>query len=172
MERIDEVFEFYNNGAEIGRLERGLGIVEFFRSKEIVDLSKGESIKTELFISVQQYDDFKKKYGVPTKGDILITSVGTLGKTWICDGREFYYKDGNITQIRGNRYFDSKYINYFIQSDLFMKQVIGTVSGTAYNALTIIKLKNILFPLPPLAEQKRIVKKIEELLPYCYKLKE
>ena len=146
--------------------------IPFFRSKEIVDLSKGESIKTELFISVQQYDDFKKKYGVPTKGDILITSVGTLGKTWICDGREFYYKDGNITQIRGNRYFDSKYINYFIQSDLFMKQVIGTVSGTAYNALTIIKLKNILFPLPPLAEQKRIVKKIEELLPYCYKLKE
>ena len=37
MERIDEVFEFYNNGAEIGRLERGLGIVEFFRSKEIIE---------------------------------------------------------------------------------------------------------------------------------------
>ena len=36
MENIDEVFEFYNNGAEIGRLERGLGIVEFDRSKEII----------------------------------------------------------------------------------------------------------------------------------------
>ena len=36
MERIDEVFEFYNNGAEIGRLERGLGVVEFWRSKEII----------------------------------------------------------------------------------------------------------------------------------------
>jgi len=144
--------------------------IPFFRSKEIVDLSKGENIKTELFISLEQYEDFKKKYGVPKKGDILITSVGTLGKTWICDGREFYYKDGNITQIRGNGYFDSKFINYFIQSDLFMKQVIGTVSGTAYNALTIIKLRNIILPFPPLAEQKRIVAKIEELLPYCDKL--
>ena len=36
MEKIDEVYEFYNNGAEIGRLERGLGIVEFDRSKEII----------------------------------------------------------------------------------------------------------------------------------------
>lgn len=36
MERIDEVYEFYNGGAEIGRLERGLGVVEFDRSKEII----------------------------------------------------------------------------------------------------------------------------------------
>lgn len=36
MERIDEVYEFYNSGAEIGRLERGLGVVEFDRTKEII----------------------------------------------------------------------------------------------------------------------------------------
>lgn len=36
MENIKEVYEFYNNGAEIDRLEHGLGIVEFYRSKEII----------------------------------------------------------------------------------------------------------------------------------------
>lgn len=36
MENIKEVYDFYNNGAEIDRLERGLGIVEFYRSKEII----------------------------------------------------------------------------------------------------------------------------------------
>lgn len=36
MENIKEVYEFYNNGAEIDRLERGLGVVEFYRSKEII----------------------------------------------------------------------------------------------------------------------------------------
>ena len=33
---MDEIYEFYNNGAEIGRLERGLGKVEFLRTKEIL----------------------------------------------------------------------------------------------------------------------------------------
>lgn len=36
MDNINEVYEFYNNGAEISRLERGLGVVEFYRSKEII----------------------------------------------------------------------------------------------------------------------------------------
>ena len=36
MENINEVYEFYNNGAEIDRLESGLGVVEFYRSKEII----------------------------------------------------------------------------------------------------------------------------------------
>lgn len=36
MEDIKEVYDFYNNGVEINRLERGLGIIEFYRSKEII----------------------------------------------------------------------------------------------------------------------------------------
>jgi len=36
MENISEVFEFYNAGAEIGRLQRGLGKVELYRTKEIL----------------------------------------------------------------------------------------------------------------------------------------
>ena len=33
---MNEIYDFYNNGAEIGRLERGLGVVEFYRTKEIL----------------------------------------------------------------------------------------------------------------------------------------
>ena len=137
----------------------------FFRSKEIGDLSRGEHIHTELYITQDHYSDLKEKYGVPQKGDILLTSVGSIGNFWISDGREFYYKDGNVTQICSNGNFDSRYITLFLGSKLFSIQTNTSVSGTAYNALTIIKLKSLLFPLPPLAEQKRIVAKIEELLP-------
>ena len=45
MEGIEEVYEFYNNGAEIGRLERGLGVVEFYRSKEIMEKYLNSSLK-------------------------------------------------------------------------------------------------------------------------------
>ncbi len=124
--------------------------IPFFRSKEIGDLYRNEPIKTELFIAEEHYNSLAEEYGVPQIGDILITSVGTIGNTWICDGRKFYYKDGNITQICGNQFFDSKYVECFLHSPLFEKQALSTVAGTAYSALTITKLKNLIMPLPPL----------------------
>lgn len=145
--------------------------IPFFRSKEIGDLYRNEPIKTELFIAEEHYNSLAEEYGVPQIGDILITSVGTIGNTWICDGRKLYYKDGNITQICGNQFFDSKYVECFLHSPLFEKQALSTVAGTAYSALTITKLKNLIMPLPPLAEQKRIVVKLEEILPLCERLK-
>ena len=145
--------------------------IPFFRSKEIGDLYRNEPIKTDLFIAEEHYNSLAEEYGVPQIGDILITSVGTIGNTWICDGRKFYYKDGNITQICGNQFFDSKYVECFLHSPLFEKQALSTVAGTAYSALTIIKLKNLIMPLPPFAEQKRIVAKLEEILPLCERLK-
>ena len=137
--------------------------IPFFRSKEIGDLYRGEEIHLQLFITKEHYDRLKREYGVPKPGDILITSVGTIGNSWICDGREFYYKDGNITQICANPYLSSQYIQLFINSSLFIEQAQSTVSGTAYNALTIIKLKNMLIPVPPLSEQHRIVEQQKKL---------
>lgn len=145
--------------------------IPFFRSKEIGDLQRGEEIHTQLFISQDHYENLKKAVGVPAVGDILLTSVGTIGNTWICDGREFYYKDGNITQICYNGYFVPQYIELFIHSALFEQQARSTVAGTAYSALTIIKLKQIILPLPPLAEQQRIVDRVNELLAVCDELK-
>ena len=139
--------------------------IPFFRSKEIGELSRGESIHTELYITKQHYKELKEKYGVPQIGDILLTSVGSIGNLWICDGREFYYKDGNVTQICGNSCFDSQYVALYLSSPFFFEQIRSSVAGTAYNALTIIKLKSLILPLPPLAEQKRIVAKLEQVLP-------
>lgn len=144
--------------------------IPFFRSKEIGDLYRGEEIQTQLFITREHYEQLKKDYGAPKMGDILLTSVGTIGNTWICDGREFYYKDGNITQICSNEFMYPRFLQFYIESPLFLEQAHTTVSGTAYNALTIIKLKRMLLPLPPLAEQKRIVEKLEQLLPLCERL--
>ncbi|NQO34182.1 restriction endonuclease subunit S [Streptococcus suis] len=138
--------------------------IPFYRSKEIGNLHRNEDIITELFITDEHYQTLQDSYGVPKQGDILITSVGSIGNTWICDERKFYYKDGNITQICSNEYFNSYFIERYIHSPFFWEQVTSTVSGTAYSALTIIKLNNILLPLPPLSEQKRIVEQIERAL--------
>ena len=102
----------------------------------------------------------------------MLTSVGSIGNTWICDGRDFYYKDGNITKLSGLGQINMRYLQDFIASDLFKVQVTDTVSGTAYNALTIIKLNDISFPLPPLPEQSRIVTRITALRRLCADLRQ
>ena len=53
--------------------------VSFYRTKEIVELSKGNRITTELFITKERYDEIRSEYGVPQKGDLLISAVGTMG---------------------------------------------------------------------------------------------
>lgn len=144
--------------------------IPFYRSKEIGDLSRGESITTKFYITAEKYMEIKKQFGVPQKGDILVTSVGTIGNCWVCDGRDFYYKDGNITQILATENISENYLLLYLRSPLFFLQALGTVAGTAYGALTIIKFNNVIFPIPPLAEQQRIVAKVDELMAMCDEL--
>lgn len=141
--------------------------IPFYRSKEIGELSRDGKTKNELYINLSRYQEIKNKFGVPKKGDLLLTSVGSIGNTWIVDDRQFYYKDGNITQFVGNNFIYMPYIQIFINSSLFKNQVTDKVSGTAYNALTIIKINNLHFPLPPVNEQKRIVEKVELIMNLC-----
>jgi len=77
--------------------------IPFFRTKEIVELSKGNSISTELFITEEHFAELKNSYGAPKKDDLLISAVGTIGTIWIVSGDfEFYFKDGNLIQIKAS----------------------------------------------------------------------
>ncbi|MBK8503115.1 MAG: restriction endonuclease subunit S [Saprospiraceae bacterium] len=145
--------------------------VPFFRSKEIGELSKGDKIETELFISPKRYDDIKLKFGVPNVVDMLLTSVGSIGNTWIVDNRTFYYKDGNITQLIPTEKLDVNFLQYYFSSKLFSGAMSSNSSGTAYNALTIAKINKLQIPLPPLPIQKKIAAILDAADAYRQKTK-
>ena len=139
--------------------------VPFYRTKEIVELSKGNRITTELFITRERYDEICREYGVPQTGDLLISAVGTIGVIWIVDGKnDFYFKDGNLLRVATSEKFVPIYLKYLLES-LIGAYKLEMSSGTAYAALTISTLKEILVYEVPLAEQEQFgifVKQIDK----------
>ncbi len=133
----------------------------FYRTKEIVELSNGKDISLELFISQERFDSIKARFGAPTKGDLLISAVGTIGVSWVvADNREFYFKDGNLLWLKNLSNVNPYFLKHCLDST-FAEGIDHIVFGAAYKALTIEKLKEFKIPLPPLATQQAIVAEIE-----------
>ena len=139
--------------------------VPFYKSKEIIELGHNKKPSIELFISAKRFEEIKERYGIPKRGDILITAVGTIGETWIVDtDNPFYYKDGNVLQIRLNTNISQIYFKYVLDIliSIFKSK---NVSGSAYAALTIEKFKKMKIILPPIGLQNQfaeIVKQIDK----------
>jgi type I restriction enzyme S subunit len=85
--------------------------VPFYRGKEITERHKGNlNVSTELFISEEKFEEIKSKSGVPSDGDLLLTSVGTIGSVYVVKPNDrFYFKDGNIVWFRKLSSLDSFY---------------------------------------------------------------
>lgn len=132
--------------------------IPFYRSKEIIEFSQGQSISEPLYIANQRYHEIKNRFGVPVAGDMLLTSVGTIGIPYIVkETDEFYFKDGNLTWFRN---FTSKlcarYLYYWVISKEGNGVLNNTTIGSSQKALTISALKNVEITVPSIGKQRRI----------------
>jgi len=142
--------------------------IPFLRSGEIGTLGRGDKVTNPLFISEKKYSEIKTKFGIPKPGDILIACIGgSIGNTWVVDDREFYFKDGNLVLIESDEDLETSFLLYYLKSPFFWSNTILNATDSSYNALTIIKLNNAEFPLPPFSEQQRIVAKLDDLMASC-----
>ena len=103
-------------------------------------------------------------------GDFLLTNSMSFGRPYILkvDG---CIHDGWLVISQTTEVFDRDFLYWLLSSNYAYTQFCGKVSGAVVKNLNSDKVANSVFPLPPLAEQKRIVAKLEELLPLCEKLK-
>ena len=130
--------------------------IPFYRGKEIIEKQKGNKISTELYISQERYDEIRAKHGVPQKGDMLLTSVGTLGIPYIVQDEVFYFKDGNLTWFYNFEGIDSRYLYYWFLSPIGKMNIDSKAIGSTQKALTIETLSKFEISLPSLEEQRRI----------------
>lgn len=140
--------------------------IPFYRSKEIIELYNRSEISNSLYISEQKYLEIKEKYGVPVIGDILLTSVGTLGIPYLVNNsNEFYFKDGNLTWIRkiNKNIVLPDFIYCLLNSPLGKNKLDEITIGSTQAALTIAGLKKIKISVPNLSEQLEIVNVIQSI---------
>ena len=129
--------------------------IPFYRSKEIIELHNTGATNGELFIHEERFNEIKNKFGAPIEGDILMTSVGTLGVPYRVRKKDkFYFKDGNLTWFRDFKVLPSSIIYLWLNSKMGQEQLSNIAIGSTQEALTIEGLKSISLKIPPLEKIK------------------
>ena len=122
--------------------------VPFYRGKEITLKQAGQPIIEPLYIEKEHFTSLKEKYGIPMKGDILITAVGTIGNSYLVRDEEFYFKDGNIIWLKDFKGNLNYYVYDFMQTKIFKQMLDGICIGSTQTALTIVALSNLQIKIP------------------------
>ncbi len=104
------------------------------------------------YISKELYEEYRCKYSYPTKGSILLSAAGTIGRTVVFDGEDSYYQDSNIVWLEHDETIVLNAYLYYVYQVIQWKVAKGGTIERLYNDLI---LQTELF-VPPLAEQKKI----------------
>lgn len=125
------------------------------------------------FVSEEAYEEIIKNRK-PEKGDILIARVGAgIGEAAVINQDIdfcFYVSLGLVQPFK--EFLNTEYLTLVINSPYGVKYAKGNISskgGSAGN-FNLGRIRSFLIPLPPLAEQNRIVQKLDELMQYCNEL--
>lgn len=123
------------------------------------------------YISREEYEG-RQSRGITQKGDLLFTTEAPMGNAALCDLDECSCGQRIITfkEYTEETVLPALFM-YFILSPQFQQQLLDNCTGTTAKGIKADKLKHFLLPLPPYEEQKRIVAKLEKILPLCERLR-
>lgn len=144
--------------------------VPFFGAKDMN--GRYMSFSDVRYISEDKFTELGN--GKLQNNDFICLLRGSVGKTAIFKSDDKHKSGFICAQMVIIRFIDQSIVDYansLMSSPYYSRIIESKTTGTAVRQLPAKELAKILIPLPPLAEQKRIVAKLEELLPLCDKLK-
>lgn len=123
----------------------------------------------DAFISRKLFEEYKKKYNYPRKGEILITCSGTVGNCILFNGEDAYFQDSNIVWLDNkNNDLDNKFLFYLISNIDWSK-----LNSTTITRIYTSDLKKLNLKMPTKKEQQAIASvlsncdtEIENLIKY------
>ena len=133
-------------------------------SSSLLDLTNTKRISKSEFATFP--------YGAkPHKGDVLFCRVGTIGHPQIVITEEPFGIFVSVGFLRiTNKDISNKYLKYWMESPLFYNQVESDVKGATRKNLNTGWLKDFYIPIPPLNEQVRIVRSIQNYFALLYEI--
>ncbi len=138
--------------------------IPFLRISDLNERIDNIENAPELFIPINRYNKLKENGLVPTAGDILVTSRGTLGRCYIVRPEdEFYFQDGMISWLSDlNNQITSLYLSQLFAMSEIQKQIANSQAGSTVAYLSISMLKKLNIMLPPLDLQNQFVAFVEQ----------
>lgn len=122
------------------------------------------------FVPEEYYEklDWSRK---PTKGDLLYTVTGSYGIPVKISSKEEFCVQRHVAILKASPSSPIKYLTYLFQSKYSYEYATEVATGIAQKTVPLTGLRKMPASLPPLAEQHRIVAKVDELLALCDQLK-
>ena len=130
----------------------------------VKDVSSGKlSFDNTKYISLEEHNELKKRCN-PQKGDILLTKVGTTGIPVLIDSDIEFSLFVSVAFIKfSHENVIPDYLIYLLKSPLVQEQAAENTRGVGNKNWVLSDIEKTLLVLPPLAEQKRIVEKVDEI---------
>ena len=114
------------------------------------------------FISEEEFAT-RKSRGISAKGDILFTTEAPLGNAALAD-LDIYSAGQRVITLQSDTVDKQLYV-YFLISPYFQCALVENATGTTAQGIKAAKLKKLTLPVPPLGEQRRIVSRLNKILP-------
>jgi type I restriction enzyme S subunit len=114
-------------------------------------------------ISAADFEDLRRNDCRPRQGDVLFSKDGTVGKVALIDFDTDFVVLSSLAILRPKRtLLNSHFLAYALRSTSALEQAVNRKSGSAIRRIVLRDLKHISIPIPPLIEQERMVKLLDE----------